>query len=64
MTNLSWQKSSYSSGEGGQCVEVASLPDGNHAIRDTKHHGNGPVLRFTADEWADFTAAVRTGEFG
>ncbi|MFF0201799.1 DUF397 domain-containing protein [Streptomyces sp. NPDC005017] len=30
-----WRKSSYSSGEGGQCVEVATLPHVIH-VRDSK----------------------------
>ena len=63
MADLNWRKSSYSGGNGGDCVEVAQLPDGSHAVRDTKDHGHGPTLRFTAGEWAAFTAAVRTGEF-
>ena len=61
---LSWRKSSYSGGAGGECVEVAQLPDGGRAVRDTKAHGHGPILRFTADEWTAFTTAVRAGEFG
>ncbi|KAB1144200.1 DUF397 domain-containing protein [Streptomyces luteolifulvus] len=33
---LSWFKSSYSSGEGGQCLEVATSPRTIH-IRDSKN---------------------------
>jgi hypothetical protein len=57
-----WRKSTYSNGNGGDCVEVASLPDGGSAVRDSKDR-QGPVLRFTASEWAAFTAGVRGGEF-
>jgi hypothetical protein len=60
---LSWRKSSYSGGEGGNCVEVAALPDGGWGVRDTKDKGAGPVLLFTASEWAAFTVGVRAGEF-
>jgi hypothetical protein len=60
---LTWRKSSYSGGEGGNCVEIADLPDGGRAVRDTKEQGRGPVLLFTAGEWAAFTAGVRAGEF-
>jgi hypothetical protein len=60
---LSWRKSSYSNGGGGACVEVADLPDGGRAVRDTKDHGRGPVLWFTAAEWAAFTQGVKDGEF-
>jgi Domain of unknown function (DUF397) len=43
------------------CVEVAFL-DGTVAIRDSKDR-TGPVLRFTAHEWATFVSAIRDGEF-
>lgn len=59
---LRWRKSSYSNGGGGECVEVAQLPDGGRLVRDTKDHGRGPVLRFTADEWAAFTKRVKDGQ--
>lgn len=59
---LIWQKSSYSNGQGGACVEVADL-DSGRAVRDSKDPA-GPALRFTAAEWAVFTAGVRAGEFG
>jgi hypothetical protein len=56
-----WHKSSHSGGNGGQCVEVASLP-GLVAIRDSKNP-DGPALIFTPDEWRAFAADVRDGEF-
>ncbi|XVQ11435.1 DUF397 domain-containing protein [Spirillospora sp. CA-255316] len=31
-----WRKSSYSGGEGGQCIELASLEASSVAIRDSK----------------------------
>lgn len=60
---LAWRKSSYSNGTGGDCVEVADLPDGGRAVRDTKDRGNGSVLLFTPAEWQAFVAGVRDGEF-
>jgi hypothetical protein len=57
-----WRKSSYSGGNGGACVEVAVLPDGGRAVRDSKNPG-GPKLAFAADEWRAFTAGVKAGEF-
>ncbi|WP_239341229.1 DUF397 domain-containing protein [Frankia sp. CiP3] len=60
---LNWRKSSYSGGTGGNCVEVATLPDGGgRAVRDSKNPG-GPVLNFTATEWAAFLAGVQGHEF-
>jgi hypothetical protein len=60
---LAWRTSSYSNGNGGQCVEVADLPDGGRLVRDTKDHGRGPILRFTASEWQAFVLGVKDGEF-
>ena len=62
LTNARWRKSSYSSGNGGQCVEVAPDLPGLVAVRDSKDRG-GPVLAFSPDEWQAFTAGVRNGEF-
>lgn len=57
-----WRKSTFSSSEGANCVEVADLPDGGRSVRDSKDR-TGPALRFTAAEWAAFTSGVRAGEF-
>lgn len=61
-TAASWFTSSFTGGNNGQCVEVAFVP-GWVGVRDTKQHGTGPVLAFTADEWAAFLAGVRNDEF-
>jgi hypothetical protein len=57
----SWVKSSLSFANG-NCVEVANLPTGEIGVRDSKN-SEGPVLRFTADEWHAFLGGVRNGEF-
>ncbi|MDX6393419.1 MAG: hypothetical protein QOJ73_4482 [Streptosporangiaceae bacterium] len=62
VTRAEWRKSSYSSGNGGQCVEVARNLPGVVGVRDSKDR-KGPVLIFTPDEWRLFTAGVRDGEF-
>jgi hypothetical protein len=51
---LDWFKSSYSSGEGGACVEVAPDAAVIH-VRDSKERG-GPRLAFTRSAWAGFVA--------
>jgi hypothetical protein len=56
-----WIKSSLSFANG-DCVEVASLPDGRIGVRDSKD-ADGAVLRFTPAEWRAFVGGVRNGEF-
>ncbi|WP_432097350.1 DUF397 domain-containing protein [Streptomyces sp. bgisy100] len=59
MHGLVWFKSSHSSGEGGQCVEVAARPGAVH-VRDSKDR-SGPMLSFAVDEWAAFVEFVARG---
>jgi uncharacterized protein DUF397 len=56
-----WIKSSLSFSNS-NCVEVASLPDGEIGVRDSKDR-KGPVLRFTPDEWSAFLGGAQNGEF-
>ena len=45
--DVTWRKSSYSGGNGGNCIEVGAHPDtGRVLVRDTSDRG-GPALRFT-----------------
>lgn len=60
-SGLGWIKSSLSFSNG-NCVEVASLPEGEIGVRDSKD-SEGPVLRFTSDEWRAFLGGVHNGEF-
>jgi len=62
LTDAPWHKSTYSGNQGG-CVEVADLDDGRVAVRDTKHHGQGPTLIFTPHEWDMFILGAKAGEF-
>jgi hypothetical protein len=57
---MMWRKSSYSSSQGDNCVEVATLP-GGIAVRDSKDP-NGPILHFSADAWRAFLDGVKAGE--
>jgi hypothetical protein len=61
VTCADWRKSSYSSANGGQCVEVARNLPGAVAVRDSKNP-HGPKLIFTPDEWSAFTAELRDTE--
>ena len=62
LTRAVWRKSSYSSGNGGNCVEVARNLPGPVAVRDSKDP-DGPKLIFSRAVWRTFTAAVQDGEF-
>ncbi|NSC21152.1 DUF397 domain-containing protein [Streptomyces albus subsp. chlorinus] len=60
-----WHKSSYS-GNGGQCIEVATNLAPTHdvvPIRDSKNP-TGPALTIPTTAFATFVAGVKTGELG
>ncbi|MFD5336286.1 DUF397 domain-containing protein [Streptomyces hawaiiensis] len=56
-----WIKSTASQGAG-NCVEVAGLPDGRVAVRNSRHP-SGPALVYTRQELAAFVTGARDGEF-
>ncbi|MEV8630593.1 DUF397 domain-containing protein [Streptosporangium sp. NPDC051023] len=58
-----WRKSSLSGDDGSNCVEVAALSGGHHALRDTKNR-TGPTLILTPTAWATFLTTIRAGHFG
>jgi hypothetical protein len=56
-----WYKSSYSSGTGNNCVELADLTRTAYrgiAVRDSKDP-EGPALLVTAESWISFLAAIK-----
>jgi hypothetical protein len=56
---LTWRKASYSSGNGGACVEVASdRPTQTVAIRDTTNRA-AFTLRIPSPAWIRFISSVR-----
>ncbi|MFW6641609.1 DUF397 domain-containing protein [Nocardiopsis algeriensis] len=56
---LIYRKSSYSSGTGQNCVEVADLPLGEGAaVRDTQNRDLGH-LEFPMPEWSALLSTVR-----
>jgi len=60
--DLEWRKSSFSGGEGGDCVEVARAVGGGRFLRDTKDRAR-PAHFFTAAERDAFVLGVKNGEF-
>jgi Domain of unknown function (DUF397) len=63
LTGLVWRTSTYSNSDGGNnCVEVAPLPDGRVAVRDTKDRTRTAHVH-TPEAWTHFLAGVRAGEF-
>jgi hypothetical protein len=57
MNENGWRKSTYSTSNGGNCVEVGNAD--RVLVRDTKQAGTGPVLRFTPDAWRRFADRVK-----
>ncbi|MCZ7415073.1 MULTISPECIES: DUF397 domain-containing protein [unclassified Streptomyces] len=59
-----WVSSTYSDGQGGQCVQWApdhAATQGVVPVRDSKDP-SGPALAFSVDGWGGFVSAVKRGE--
>ncbi|MGY3518168.1 protein of unknown function [Micromonospora haikouensis] len=59
LANVTWRKSSRSSANGSDCVEVAEISSAL-AVRDSKDPG-GPALLFDRDAWSSFVVGLRRG---
>lgn len=57
-----WRKSRYSN-PSGNCVEMAELPAGEVAVRNSRFP-DGPALVFTPAEWDAFLRGAKDGDFG
>jgi hypothetical protein len=57
---LGWTKSSYSTNDGADCVEVATAPEAI-LVRDSKDP-DGPRLSVTPEAWTAFLAYAATAE--
>lgn len=56
---LHWRTSQFC--DSSACVQVAPASD-EIALRDSKNP-DGPILRFSRDEWTAFVAGARAGDF-
>ncbi|PZS08918.1 MAG: hypothetical protein DLM55_07530 [Acidimicrobiales bacterium] len=61
LADAKWQRSTYSS-QNGNCVEVADLPTGEIAMRNSRDP-QGSALVYTRAELAAFVSGVKDGEF-
>ncbi|MFD0151093.1 DUF397 domain-containing protein [Streptomyces sp. NPDC055721] len=57
LNNAHWRKSSYSNGDGGNCVEVRDDVPGVVPVRDSKV-ADGPILVVPAAAWSVFVAGI------
>ncbi|GAO08709.1 protein of unknown function [Streptomyces sp. 2112.2] len=55
-----WYKSSYSSGDTGNCIEIVNLSS-QIGIRDSKDT-SGPALVVSTAAWSSFVDLVRSGD--
>lgn len=61
LPGATWRKSTFSNSQG-NCVELACLPEGMIAVRNSRHPA-GPALICTQAEIAAFIQSAREGDF-
>jgi hypothetical protein len=61
LDGAAWRKSQHSN-PSGNCVEIAGLPDGTVAIRNSRYP-TGPALLCAPADFSAFLAGARDGEF-
>ncbi|MEO3857253.1 DUF397 domain-containing protein [Acrocarpospora sp. B8E8] len=62
LANAAWRKASFSSDNGGNCIEIAPLSGGRVAMRDTEAPGQEPFV-VSAGVWSAFVSGAKAGEF-
>ncbi|MFE2236818.1 DUF397 domain-containing protein [Streptomyces sp. JL2001] len=58
LSGLTWRTSTYSNGQGGDCVEVADGVPRTVPVRDSKNP-QGPVLLLADHVWVIFVAHLK-----
>jgi hypothetical protein len=64
LTNAQWRTSTYSGGNGGQCIQVAVItissdgPRALCAVRDSQDP-DGPALVFRFRQWRAFASTIK-----
>jgi NADH:ubiquinone oxidoreductase subunit len=61
LIGVRWQKSHRSNSQG-NCVEMAQLPDGSVAVRNSRHPA-GPALVYTKSEMRTLIQGAKAGDF-
>ena len=61
LTTAHWRKS-QASNPSGSCVEIAELPGGRVAVRNSRDK-SGPALIYPRAELAAFLLGIKNGEF-
>ena len=61
LSGAQWRISSHSAGSG-SCVELAALPGGHVAVRDSTDRRR-PALVFDAAEWKALLSGIADGQF-
>ena len=61
-SSLTWRKSSYSNGDGGECVEIADGHPTHTPVRDSKNP-HGPALLIPNGTWSTFITALKRADF-
>ncbi|MGW5335323.1 DUF397 domain-containing protein [Streptomyces bauhiniae] len=55
---ITWRKSTYSGGSGGDCLEVNDLHPTHIPVRDSKTP-SGPRLAFRPEAWSTFVETLK-----
>jgi Domain of unknown function (DUF397) len=61
LRDVTWRKSRHSNSQG-TCVELAGLPGGEIAVRNSRHP-DSPALIYTPAEMDAFIKGAKDGEF-